>query len=122
MAEHDPKLVEGLEWALAIHFSMNRQPHMSGDPRNRLSAMQKRQMDAVIDAALTALRAARPDIAAALDGRGVVVPREATGIMVARAWLAANRVSPPYHVDHPMLFEAYRALIAAAPAWEAPHD
>ena len=43
--------VAPMEWALAIHFSQNRQPCMSGDPRDRLSSQQRRQLR---DAALAA--------------------------------------------------------------------
>ncbi len=37
-----------LEWILAIHFSGNRMPHMSGDPRNRLSPGQRLRLDDVV--------------------------------------------------------------------------
>jgi hypothetical protein len=33
---------ELVEWALAVHFSGDRTPHMSGDPRNRLSPGRRR--------------------------------------------------------------------------------
>ena len=46
---------ETVEWALAVHFSGNRMPHMSGDPRNRLSPGQRRQMEDARDAVLDAL-------------------------------------------------------------------
>ena len=46
---------EALEWVLAIHFSQNRQPCMSGDPRGRLSPMQRRNMEDARDAVLEAL-------------------------------------------------------------------
>lgn len=46
---------EALEWVLAIHFSQNRQPCMSGDPRDRLSPMQRRNMEDARDAMLEAL-------------------------------------------------------------------
>ncbi len=48
---------EALEWALAIHFSQNRQPDMSGDPRNRLSPLQRRNMNDAIDALLPLIEA-----------------------------------------------------------------
>lgn len=76
-------LVEALMRAMAMHFSMNRMPHMSGDPLNRLGAMERRRLDDAARAALTALRAARPDVAAVLDGKAVAVPRVATAEMVA---------------------------------------
>lgn len=43
---------EQLEWVLAIHFSQNRMPDMSGDPRRRLTPLTRRNMDAAIDALL----------------------------------------------------------------------
>ncbi len=46
---------EQLEWVLAIHFSGNKMPHMSGDPRNRLSDMQRRQLDQAVSAAMEVL-------------------------------------------------------------------
>ncbi len=46
---------ETLEWALAIHFSRNRQPCMSGDPRDRLSSLERRNLSAAAQAALDAL-------------------------------------------------------------------
>ena len=73
---HDPKLVEALRWHLACYFSQNRMPHMSGDPQARLLPHQKRDLHDAVDAALTALCAARPDVAAVLKGEAVAVPRE----------------------------------------------
>lgn len=47
---YDPELKNLLTQALAIHFASNKQPHMSGDPLNRLNSMEKRKLDdAVID-------------------------------------------------------------------------
>ena len=46
---------EAVEWALAVHFSQNRQPCMSGDPRDRLSSLQRRKMEDARDAVLGAL-------------------------------------------------------------------
>jgi hypothetical protein len=46
---------ELVEWALAVHFSGNRMPHMSGDPRNRLAPGQRRAMEDARDAVLEAL-------------------------------------------------------------------
>lgn len=57
LAERDAKAGEGLredlERALAIHFSQNRQPCMSGDPRDRLSPLQRRNMNDAVDAILS---------------------------------------------------------------------
>jgi hypothetical protein len=46
---------EAVEWALAVHFTQNRQPCMSGDPRDRLSSLQRRNMEDARDAVLEAL-------------------------------------------------------------------
>jgi hypothetical protein len=46
---------ELVEWALAAHFSGDRTPHMSGDPRNRLSPGRRRAMEDARDAVLEAL-------------------------------------------------------------------
>jgi hypothetical protein len=46
---------ELVEWALAVHFSGDRTPHMSGDPRNRLSPGRRRAMEDARDAVLEAL-------------------------------------------------------------------
>jgi hypothetical protein len=46
---------EALEWHLASHFSGNRQPHMSGDPRARLNPGTKRRMDDAIGSVFEAL-------------------------------------------------------------------
>lgn len=46
---------ELVEWALAVHFSGNRMPHMSGDPRNRLAPGRRRAMEDARDAVLEAL-------------------------------------------------------------------
>jgi hypothetical protein len=39
---------------LAYFFAANRQPHMSGDPRNRLSPMRLRELEDAVDAILAA--------------------------------------------------------------------
>lgn len=71
----DAALIEAMARAMASHFSMNRMPHMSGDPLNRLGSQERRRLDDATDAALTALCAARPDVAALLAGEAVAVPR-----------------------------------------------
>ncbi len=47
-----PGVREELEYALAMHFSNNRMPHMSGDPRNRLSSLQRRNMEDAVTSIL----------------------------------------------------------------------
>lgn len=49
---------DALSWALAVHFSQNRQPCMSGDPRDRLSAMQRRNLDDAVQGVLNVIAAA----------------------------------------------------------------
>lgn len=51
-------MVERLEWAMAVYFSQNRQPCMSGDPRDRLGPHQRRALSDAIRAALAVIRAA----------------------------------------------------------------
>jgi hypothetical protein len=48
----NPDMREKLEYALAMHFSSNRMPHMSGDPRNRLSSLQRRNMEDAVTSIL----------------------------------------------------------------------
>lgn len=59
MSKTELDLNERLEWALAIYFSGNRQPHMSGDPRARLSPGRQRDLsDAVLSVVETLRQAA----------------------------------------------------------------
>jgi len=51
-----------LEWILAIHFSGNRMPHMSGDPRNRLSPGQKLRLDDAVQSIMEAIQAQEQSI------------------------------------------------------------
>jgi hypothetical protein len=44
--------------AMARHFSMNNAPHMSGNPLNRLGALELRRLNDATNAALAAIRAA----------------------------------------------------------------
>lgn len=67
---------ELIERALAIHFSQNRQPHMSGDPRERLSALQRRNMEDARDAVIAALGIPVETLRGLRDGSLVAVPRE----------------------------------------------
>jgi hypothetical protein len=50
------EMVERVEWALAIFFSQNRMPCMSGDPRDRLSSLQRRNLSDAARAAIEAMR------------------------------------------------------------------
>lgn len=43
-----------LSWLLAPFFSGNRMPHMSGDPRDRLSPMRRRDLDEAVQAIIAA--------------------------------------------------------------------
>jgi hypothetical protein len=71
-----PEAREALEYALASHFSRNRQPHMSGDPRARLSTMERRNFDDAIHAALAALAPHLAAREAAAFKRGAEASRE----------------------------------------------
>jgi hypothetical protein len=51
-----PALAETMARAMACHFSMNRMPHMSGDPLARLGSQERRRLDDATTAALTAIR------------------------------------------------------------------
>jgi hypothetical protein len=46
------KLTERLERRLAIYFSHNSQPSMSGDPRDRCSPLQRRNLSEAVKAVL----------------------------------------------------------------------
>ncbi|RWK39272.1 hypothetical protein [Mesorhizobium sp.] len=49
-------MITRVEKALAVHFSGNRMPDMSGDPRNRLSSLQRRNLTDAAYAAIEAMR------------------------------------------------------------------
>ena len=81
-------------------------------------------------AALTALCAARPDVAALLAGEAVAVPREATPEMCAsfvtgqydpidREACAQAGIFPK--AEHEWAFMGYRAMLAASPYAKEPH-
>lgn len=111
----DPATVEAVEWALAIHFSSNRQPAMSGDPRDRLSALQRRNMELARDSVLLTL-AARGELV--LPG-WQSVPQEPTKNMLWAADLAHFTGEDDPHKPGFVLFgqtrEEYLAMLAAAP-------
>ena len=73
---------ETVEWALAVHFSGNRMPHMSGDPRNRLSPGQRRQMEDARDAVLDALAPILAARVAAARREGIEAAAEAMSPML----------------------------------------
>ncbi len=88
---------ETLEWALAVHFSQNRQPCMSGDPRDRLSSLQRRNMEDARDAVLEALAP-------------ILAHRECAA--AAAAWMAAREAGA----------EACLARMKPDSAHEAPYN
>jgi len=49
-------MVERVEYALAFFISHNNQPDMSGDPRARLSTLQRRNLSDAARAAIKAMR------------------------------------------------------------------
>ena len=57
-AKDEAELAEVMAMAMAIHFSMNKMPHMSGNPLNRLGVMERRRLDDATHAAIAAIRAA----------------------------------------------------------------
>lgn len=82
---------ELIERELAIHFTQNRQPHMSGDPRERLSAMQRRNMEDARDAVIAALGIPVETLRGLRDGSLVAVPRENNDTIRRAVWLAQYR-------------------------------
>ena len=109
--QFDPKMVEAVEWALAVHFSGDRMPHMSGDPRNRLSPGRRRAMEDARDSVLEALCAhlnLPPEALNALaKGEAVVVPKVAT-----RAMIEATGYSEGKRYE---LTGAFYIMVAASP-------
>lgn len=79
-----------VEWALAVHFAQNRQPCMSGDPRDRLSSLQRRNMEDARDAVLEALAP-------------LVSTREAAAWAAGAAAMKRDCMDavPPGHYCHP---------------------
>jgi len=96
-AKDEAELLEQMAMAMAKHFSMNNAPHMSGNPLNRLSILERGRLNNATNAALAAIRAAG----------WAVVPVEPTGEM--------------FEAGHEEFWEGkgivdtYRAMIAAAP-------
>jgi len=62
-------MIERVERALAIHFSGNRQPCMSGDPRDRLSPLQRRNLSDAARAAIEAMREASDEMVEAMNNQ-----------------------------------------------------
>ena len=94
----DQNLLDAVARSMAIHFSMNRQPHMSGDPLQRLGSQELRRLTDATQAALEALCEARPDVAAVLAGLAVAVPPLATERML---WAADGATPPQGDWDNP---------------------
>jgi hypothetical protein len=55
------KLAERLEKRLAIYFSHNSQPVMSGDPRDRCSPIQRRHLSEAVQAVLEEIQGTKED-------------------------------------------------------------
>jgi hypothetical protein len=55
------KLAERLEKRLAIYFSHNNQPAMSGDPRDRCTPQQRRHLTEAVQAVLEEIQGPRED-------------------------------------------------------------
>jgi hypothetical protein len=106
-AKDEAEPAEVLAMAMAIHFSMNRMPHMSGNPLNRLGVMERRRLDDATHAALAAIRAAG----------WAVVPVEPTREMLD----AAERAYPDDGLGFEDMCRAeWAAMIAAAPGGVKP--
>jgi hypothetical protein len=73
-----PALAETMARAMACHFSMNRMPHMSGDPLARLSSQERRRLDDATTAALAAIREAGFAVVRASALGGVIDDAEAS--------------------------------------------
>ena len=86
---------EALEWALAIHFSQNRQPCMSGDPRDRLSSLQRRNMEDARDAALEALAPVVTQRERASYAAAWIAAREAGAVLAEADWLRVSDTALP---------------------------
>lgn len=90
------ELIEFMERTLAVYFSWNRQPCMSGDMRDRLSPLRRRELS---DAVLALL--------GEFDSAGfVVVPANPTPAMIA----AMEEAYMPFGE----MIAAYDAMVAAA--------
>jgi hypothetical protein len=116
--EFPPEVVEAVEWALAVHFSQNRQPCMSGNPRDRLSSLQRRNMENARDSVLRTLHALGYQRVGPGD---VVVPREPTEAMVNTGTIVAleHRLERGHRSRYSgsnagEVYAAYRAMLAAA--------
>jgi hypothetical protein len=102
-AKDEAELVEMMAAAMAKHFSMNNAPHMSGNPLNRLGALERRRLDDATKAALAAIRAAG----------WAVVPVEPTFNMESEGSVAMVKLG--YLPSPGEVAEIYRAMLAAAP-------
>lgn len=117
-------MIEAIERALAIHFSQNRQPHMSGDPRERLSAMQRRNMEDARDAVIAALGTPIETLRGLRDGSLVAVPAEPDEIItdaIREAWrntrvggVCGMSLEAQWRNGFAREIAAYRAMLAAA--------
>jgi hypothetical protein len=104
-----PGVREELEYALAMHFSNNRMPHMSGDPRNRLSSLQRRNME---DAVTSILEVIGPCLTPAeVEARVKEARRDALEE-------AARREMPPEFLDW-MKRQMPKDTIIGNPEWWA---
>ena len=94
------ELITVMARAMACHFSMNRMPHMSGDPLARLGSQERRRLDDATTAALDAIEAA-----------GWVVVPNADNMTDEQA----EAIAAACHVCGGIAFSAYDAALAASP-------
>jgi hypothetical protein len=107
----NPDMREKLEYALAMHFSSNRMPHMSGDPRNRLSSLQRRNME---DAVTSILEVIGPCLTPAeVEARVKEARRDALG-EAARHFKEAAAGTPLGHENRQRGASTYNWLIYCA--------
>jgi hypothetical protein len=111
----DQTLLDTVARSMAIHFSMNRQPHMSGDPLQRLGSQELRRLTDATHAALEALCEVRPDIAAVLQGKAVVMPPEASKRMLDAHWEQTGESEAMRPRTHAYMMRYYRAMVAVSP-------
>ena len=91
---------ELIEWSLAVHFSGDKMPHMSGDPRNRLTPGARRRMEDARDAVLDALAPLIAAREAAAYRRGAEAMRgEAAQYLLTLSASSPRWGSPEEHAE-----------------------
>lgn len=111
-----------LEWILSIHFSGNRMPHMSGDPRNRLSPGQRLRMDDVVQSIMEIVQ--QREQAARREGMEEAAQLVDCGCDIREAVLARlesqGEKRASYLCSHGDVCSALQAAVIRAAVKEAP--